>query len=150
MNTNTYRFLTRNAEETKTLAAAVGRLLKAGDVIAYTGGMGAGKTTFTTGLAQGLGVTDWVSSPTFSLINEYRGPIPLCHFDLFRVTNADDLYATGFFDYLDGRHILAVEWTENVPEALPPDAIRVHLEDTGENCRQITITGDERFEALCS
>ena len=146
--TKTYQFRTASPEETKALAEKVGKLLRPGDVIAYTGPMGAGKTTFTVGLARGLGITDWVSSPTFSLINEYRGPVPLCHFDLFRVTDADDLYATGFFDYLDGRHILAVEWTENVPEALPPDSIRVDLEPSGEESRIITITGDERFETL--
>ena len=146
----TVAFSTRSAQETKALARRLAALLRPGDVLAYTGGMGAGKTTFTTGLAEGLGITDWVSSPTFALMNEYRGAVPLCHFDMFRVTGVDDLYATGFFDYLDGRRILAVEWSENIPEALPEDCIRIRFETTGGDGRTITMTGDERLEMLCT
>ena len=117
-------------------------------VIAFYGGMGAGKTTFTVGLARGLGSTDWVSSPTFALVQEYRGPRPLCHFDFYRITGEEDLYATGFFDYLDGRRILAVEWSERVPEALPEKAIRIGFEPLGGDVRRITITGEDRLAAL--
>lgn len=138
---------THSPQETQEAAARLAALLRPGDVLAYTGPMGAGKTTFTAGLARGLGLTDWVSSPTFALVHQYtQGTGPsLCHFDLFRIHNEDELYDTGFFDYLDGQNILAVEWSENIPGSLPPDAIRVDLTPTGEQSRLITMTGDERF-----
>ena len=122
-----------------------------GDVLAYTGPMGAGKTTFTVGLARGLGSSDWVSSPTFALGQEYRGPVPLCHFDFYRITGVDDLYATGFFDYLDGTRVLAVEWSERIPDALPEGAIHIRFEPLENDCRRITIStpaGDDRLAAL--
>ena len=141
-------FTTRSPAETQNLAERLAALLQPGDVLAYTGPMGAGKTTFTVGLARGLGSTDWVSSPTFALVQEYRGPRPLCHFDFYRITGEEDLYATGFFDYLDGRRILAVEWSERVPEALPEKAIRIGFEPLGGDVRRITITGQDRLAAL--
>lgn len=144
----TVTLTTQNAAETKELAARLAALLRPGDVLAYTGGMGAGKTTFTAGLARGLGSTDWVSSPTFALVQEYRGPQVLCHFDFYRISGVDDLYATGFFDYLDGVRILAVEWSERIPEALPEDAIRIDFAHAGGDTRTITLRGDDRLEAL--
>lgn len=141
-------FTTRSPAETQSLAERLATLLQPGDVLAYTGPMGAGKTTFTVGLARGLGSTDWVSSPTFALVQEYRGPRPLCHFDFYRITGEEDLYATGFFDYLDGRRILAVEWSERVPGALPAEAIRIGFEPLGGDVRRITITGEDRLAAL--
>lgn len=120
-------------------------LLRGGDLLAYTGGMGAGKTTFTIGLAKGLGVDGWVSSPTFALVHEYDGPLPLCHFDMFRITTLDDLYSTGFFDYLDSGRVIAVEWSENIAAALPPSHITVDFAPGEGDGRTITITGDERF-----
>ena len=134
-----------------TLGFLTAKLLRPGDVLAYTGPMGAGKTTFTVGLARGLGSSDWVSSPTFALVQEYRGPVPLCHFDFYRITGVDDLYATGFFDYLDGTRVLAVEWSERIPDALPEGAIRIRFEPLGNDCRRITIStpaGDDRLAAL--
>ena len=98
----TVTITTHSPAQTQALAERLAKLLRPGDVLAYTGPMGAGKTTFTVGLARGLGSSDWVSSPTFALVQEYRGPVPLCHFDFYRITGVDDLYATGFFDYLDG------------------------------------------------
>lgn len=144
----TVTFTTRSPAETQALAERLAKLLRPGDVLAYTGPMGAGKTTFTVGLARGLGSTDWVSSPTFALVQEYRGPLPLCHFDFYRITGVDDLYATGYFDYLDGSRILAVEWSERIPEALPPEAIRIDFEPLENDCRRITVTGEERLAAL--
>lgn len=120
-------------------------LLRGGDLLAYTGGMGAGKTTFTIGLAKGLGVDGWVSSPTFALVHEYEGPLPLCHFDMFRITTLDDLYSTGFFDYLDSGRVIAVEWSENIAAALPPGHLTVDFAPGEGDRRTITITGDERF-----
>lgn len=144
----TVTFTTRSPAETQALAERLAKLLRPGDVLAYTGPMGAGKTTFTVGLARGLGSTDWVSSPTFALVQEYRGPLPLCHFDFYRITGADDLYATGYFDYLDGSRILAVEWSERTPEALPENALHIDFTPLEGDARRIVITGDERLAAL--
>lgn len=144
----TLTFTTHSPGETKALAERLAHLLSLGDVLAYTGPMGAGKTTFTAGLAKGLGSTDWVSSPTFALVQEYRGTVPLCHFDLYRIAGPDDLYATGFFDYLDGTRILAVEWSERIPEALPEDCWHIDLQPLEGDSRRITITGDDRLAAL--
>ena len=101
-----------------------------------------GKTAFTRGLARGLGITDGVSSPTFALVHEYRGNIPLYHFDMYRVSGWDDLYSTGFFDYLETGAVLAIEWSENIEGALPEDVIRIHISqgDT-ENERVFQISG---------
>lgn len=123
----------------------VAGLLRGGDLLAYTGGMGAGKTTFTIGLAKGLGLDAWVSSPTFALVHEYEGLLPLCHFDMFRITAFDDLYSTGFFDYLDSGRVIAVEWSENIAAVLPPRHLTVDFATGEGDTRTITITGDERF-----
>ena len=114
--------------------------------IAFTGGMGMGKTCFVRGLASVLCPHSGVSSPTFSLVNEYGGEIPLYHFDMYRVTSLDDLYSTGFFDYLGTEAILVIEWSENILDALPENTIWVRMERLGDNDRKITIEGDERFE----
>ena len=138
-------FHTRSPEETKAAARELAKLLRPGDLLAYRGGLGAGKTTFTAGLAQGLGSSAWVSSPTFALMNLYDGPIPLCHFDMYRITSLEDLYSTGFFDFLEGGAVVAVEWSENIASALPEPHITVEFTDEGEGRRTITVTGDERF-----
>lgn len=138
-------FETNSPEETQAVAREMAAKLRPGDLIAYRGGMGAGKTTFTAGLAQGLGSTAWVSSPTFALVHQYDGPLPLCHFDMYRVTTLDDLYSTGFFDYLEGGAVLAVEWSENIQEALPKPHITVAFTMAEGNRRTITVTGDDRF-----
>lgn len=136
---------TASAEETIAAGESLAKLLRPGDVIAYRGGMGAGKTTFTVGVARGLGLEAWVSSPTFALVHEYEGRVKLCHFDMFRISTADDLFSTGFFDYLDQGAILAVEWSENIEDWLPKPYITVELCQEGDDRRQIIITGDERF-----
>lgn len=138
---------TTTPAETVAAGEQLARLLRPGDVVAYRGGMGAGKTTFTVGLARGLGLTDWVSSPTFALVHEYRegaAKLPLCHFDMFRIGSHEDLYSTGFFDYLDAGAVLAVEWSENIATALPAGCVVVDFAIEGDS-RTITITGDERF-----
>lgn len=138
-------FTTHSPEETIATGETFAKLLRGGDLVAYRGGMGAGKTTFTVGVARGLGLDAWVSSPTFALVNEYEGKaVRLCHFDMFRITSHDDLYSTGFFDYLDSGAIVAVEWSENIAAALPQPHITVDIAIDGDN-RTITITGDERF-----
>ena len=133
------RFLCKDQNDTQAAAAALAKLLRPGDVIAYRGGMGAGKTTFTRGLAGGLGITEQVSSPTFTLINEYRGEKNrLCHVDAYRLTGGDDLVDTGFFDYVDSGWIAAVEWSEMVE--LDAD-FTVSFERIDDNTRKITIEG---------
>lgn len=138
-------FETNSPEETQAVARKLAEKLRPGDLIAYRGGMGAGKTTFTAGLAQGLGSTAWVSSPTFALVHQYDGPLPLCHFDMYRVATLDDLWSTGFFDYLEGGAVLAVEWSENIQEALPQPHITVAFTMLEGSRRTITVTGDDRF-----
>ena len=105
--------------------------LKSGSVVAFWGGMGMGKTQMMRGIAAGLGLHAEVSSPTFALVHEYGGQPPLVHFDMYRVTGWEDLYSTGYFDYLDAGCILVIEWSENIASALPDDAIhiRIHRED---------------------
>jgi len=143
-------FESNSAEETAAAAEKFAENLKAGDTVLYTGEMGAGKTHFTKGIARYLGITDTVASPTFAIVNEYHGgKIPLFHFDLFRIETFDDLYATGFFDYLDRDGIIAVEWSENIPAlADEPESVwTVDIAKTGENSRRITI--EKKGERQC-
>ena len=143
-------FHTQSPEETKAAARQVAALLRPGDLIAYRGGMGAGKTTFTAGLAQGLGSEAWVSSPTFALVNEYQGRLTVEHFDMYRVESWDDLYSTGFFDYLGSDCILVIEWSENIAGALPEDAITIDIQPgERENDRVITISGWKKEGKPC-
>ena len=140
-------FKTTSTSQTEKLAENLSHILKKGDTIAFFGGMGMGKTAFVRGLAKGLLVRDEVSSPTFAIVNEYRGDIPIYHFDMYRVTSFDDLYTTGFFDYLDAESgIIACEWSENIENALPENAIKITFERISDDERVITIKGDERFE----
>lgn len=133
-------------EETIEFAKKIGKLLKKGDVIAYIGGLGAGKTTFTRGLAMGLGLEDNVSSPTFSLVNEYHGEnICLYHFDMYRIMGADDLETTGFYDYPLEDGVFAIEWSENIFDELPENTIYIHIKPLEGDVRIITVKGDERF-----
>ncbi len=137
------RYITSSAAETEALAERLAGQLRGGEVIAFVGGMGMGKTCFTHGLAAGLGIDPGeVSSPTFALVNEYRGGrLPLFHFDMYRVESFDALYSTGFFDYLDQGGVVAVEWSENIAGALPEECIRITFERLDETSRAITIEG---------
>ncbi len=133
-------YTTNSPEETEALGFRLAEKLKPGTVIAYRGDLGAGKTAFTRGLARGLGCTDLVTSPTYTIVNEYLGGrLPLFHFDMYRLRSADDLWDIGWDDYLDRGGVCAVEWSENVEDALE-DPIRVTIEKTGENSRKITIS----------
>lgn len=137
-------FVTKSAAETEELAAQIAKKLIPGTVIAFFGGMGMGKTAFTRGLARGLGLDSHVSSPTFAIVNDYGGNPPLVHFDMYRVTSWDDLYTTGFYDYMDMGAILAVEWSENIENAIPENAVRITIEQGGsDDERIITIDGIE-------
>ena len=130
-------WVTRSAAETEALGAAVGRALTGGAVLALFGGLGMGKTAFVRGLAAGRGLEAEVSSPTFALVHEYGGQPPLVHFDMYRVKGWDDLYSTGFFDYIDAGCILAVEWSENVEGALPEEALRFRFARREDGAREI-------------
>lgn len=140
---------TNSAEETMALAEQIGARLHAGDVIAYFGGLGVGKTAFTRGLAKGMGLPDVVSSPTFAIVQEYHGGgLSLYHFDMYRIDGAMDLESTGFYDYPLDEGVFAIEWSENIRSELPADCIRITIQRTAEEQRKITIEGDERFADL--
>ena len=140
--------LTNSPEETEAVGAALAKILTAGTVIAYEGDLGAGKTAFTRGLARGLGYAEPVTSPTYTIVNEYLGGrLPLFHFDMYRLASADDLWDIGWEDYLDRGGICAVEWSENVREALE-NAVTVRIEKLGEDSRRITMEGAMDFAAI--
>ena len=136
-------YLSHSEQETEELGAALAGRLKAGDVVAYRGDLGAGKTAFTRGLARGLGCTGRVTSPTFTIVNEYEGRIPLFHFDLYRLGDEEELWDIGWEDYLGRGGVCAVEWSENFPSALPPDSVTVTIRRCPENedWRRITVEG---------
>ena len=134
-------FKTNSPAETEAVGEALGKRLQPGTVLAYRGDLGAGKTAFTRGLARGLGATEQVTSPTYTIVNEYlSGRLPLFHFDMYRLASADDLFDIGWEDYLERGGVCAVEWSENVEEALE-NAIFVTIEKTGEDSRRITVEG---------
>ena len=131
---------TSSVTETEQFAEEFAKELKPGTVLAFFGGMGVGKTAFTRGLARGLNIPAAVASPTFAIVNDYGGNPPLAHFDMYRIESWEDLYSTGFFDYIDAGYILAVEWSENIENALPEDSIRVTIsKGENENDRLITL-----------
>ena len=132
--------ITHSKAETVAVGRALAARLAPGALIAFTGGLGAGKTAFCQGLAEGLGCTDPVSSPTFAIVNFYRGPRPFAHFDLYRIHTAQDLAAAGFYDYLDMGAVVAAEWSENCAELLAAEnPIRVDIENLGGDERRIRI-----------
>ncbi len=134
-------FLSESPADTEAAGAALGRRVKPGTVIAYRGDLGAGKTAFTRGLARGLGITQPVTSPTYTIVNEYlTGRLPLFHFDMYRLGSAEELFDIGWEDYLERGGVCAVEWSENVSEAME-NAVTVSIEKTGDTSRRITITG---------
>jgi len=141
-------YFTSSPEETEKLGAALAAKLKPGAVLAYRGDLGAGKTAFTRGLARGLGITDPVTSPTYTIVNEYLGGrLPLFHFDMYRLSSSDDLFDIGWEDYLDRGGICAVEWSENVADAME-DAILITIEKTGEDSRRIAVEGGAAYADL--
>ena len=141
-------FITHSPEETERVGAALGRVIPAGTVIAYEGDLGAGKTAFTRGLSRGLGCAEQVTSPTYTIVNEYlSGRCPLFHFDMYRLGSADDLWDIGWEDYLDRNGVCAVEWSENVREALE-DPVIVRIEKLGDETRRITLEGGDFLAAV--
>ena len=136
-------FITHSSLQTEEVGQALAKQLSPGAVIAYRGDLGAGKTAFTRGLARGLGIREPVTSPTYTIVNEYlSGRMPLFHFDMYRLTSADDLFDIGWEDYLERGGVCAVEWSENVWEAME-QPITVTIEKLGEQSRRITVTGGD-------
>ena len=141
-------FITNSPFETEKVGEALGKVLLPGSILAYEGDLGAGKTAFTRGLARGLGATEQVTSPTYTIVNEYlSGRMPLFHFDMYRLASSDDLWDIGWEDYLERGGVCAVEWSENVRDAME-DAITVCIQKLGEEKRKITITGGAGLEDL--
>ena len=139
------RYITNSPEETEKVGQALGKVLEPGTVLAYRGDLGAGKTAFTRGLARGLGATDRVTSPTYTIVNEYlSGRLPLFHFDMYRLGSSEELWDIGWEDYLLRGGVCAVEWSENIDDALE-DAVIVCIEKLDENTRAITIEGSEIY-----
>lgn len=119
-------YISRSLEDTERIAKEIASTLSGNEVVAYLGGLGAGKTTFTRGLVSAFGVDSGVHSPTFAIVNEYQGTVPVYHFDMYRVADEDDLYSTGFYDYL-GKGLVIIEWSENILDFLPADTIFIEL-----------------------
>ena len=139
------QYITHSPEETRALGRTLAQALQGGTVVAFTGDLGAGKTAFVSGMAEGLGIEERVTSPTFTIVNEYEGGrLPLFHFDMYRLGSADELFHIGWEDYLARGGVCAVEWSENVEEALDEDTVRVDISrGDDENTRVITIEGVE-------
>ena len=137
------QYITHSPDETRALGRTLAQALQGGAVVAFTGDLGAGKTAFVRGMARGLGIAQRVTSPTFTIVNEYEGGrLPLFHFDMYRLGSADELFHIGWEDYLARNGVCAVEWSENVDEALDGDTIRVDISrGEDDNTRIITIEG---------
>ena len=136
-------YISRNESETEALGARLAASLPGGSVVAMYGDLGAGKTAFVRGMARGMGLSCRVSSPTFTIVNEYLGERELIHFDMYRIGSADELFDIGWEDYLNRGAVCAVEWSENVEDAFFGDEIVVRIEKLGDTERQITIEGAE-------
>ena len=136
-------YITKNEHETELVGETFSRELPAGAVIAMYGDLGAGKTAFVRGMARGMGIDCRVSSPTFTIVNEYLGERELIHFDMYRLSDADELFDIGWEDYIARGAVCAVEWSENVEDAFYGDEIVVSIRKTGDTERAITIEGVE-------
>lgn len=140
-------YISHSYEETLQIASGLAKALEKGTVIGFIGGLGMGKTAFTTGFVKGLGIDAQVSSPTFAICNDYIGENNrVYHFDMYRVESWDDLYSTGFFDYLDTDAYILAEWSENIFAALPDDSVIIQIERLGENDRLIKIMTKSEVE----
>lgn len=137
------QIITSSTEQTEQLGEQLGRRLKSGTVLALYGGLGAGKTALIRGIARGLGVTQPVTSPTYTIVHEYEGRLPLFHFDMYRLSDSDGLYDIGWEDYLGRGGVCAVEWSEVIEDALDEEenCVKIVIEPIGETQRQITISG---------
>ena len=136
-------YKTNNVNETEKIGFLLGQTVRSG-VVAMFGDLGAGKTAFTRGFAKGMGINCDVSSPTFALVHCYRAKFPVCHFDMYRINTFDDLYSTGFFDYLDSGAVLVIEWSENIIDFIgDEEIITVDIKRLGDNEREISVERGE-------
>lgn len=136
-------FRSSSQEDTIKIGYDVGSRCQGGEVIALYGTLGVGKTVFVKGLALGLGIGESITSPTFAIVHSYEGRLPLLHFDMYRLSCADELLDIGWDDYLDGKNVVALEWSENVEKIIPENAIRVSIRSTGESTREISVEGGD-------
>lgn len=143
------QFKTNNAIETEELGRKIADALKGGEVIAMTGDLGAGKTTMTKALAKGLGIEEYVTSPTFTIVNEYEGRLKLFHFDIYRIADIEEMYDLGFEEYIYGDGVSIIEWSNLIKEILPEDTINIEILASGIDERNITISGrGNKFDNL--
>jgi len=136
--------ISNSPEETEKIAFQVGKELQVGDVVCLNGELGSGKTVFTKGLAKSLGVQDYITSPTFTIVNEYMGQIPVYHFDVYRINDPQEMYEIGFEDYIFGDGVTIIEWSDNISEILPKESIYIYIKKDitkGENYREIIVKG---------
>jgi tRNA threonylcarbamoyladenosine biosynthesis protein TsaE len=134
------RFITESAEETSNIGEQLGRLLSKGNIICLSGDLGAGKTAFTKGIAKGLGVEDYVTSPTYTIINEYQGRLPLYHFDVYRLNDVEEMYELGYEEYFFGDGIVVLEWADIVRDIIPGDRLWITILNTkGDDSREIIM-----------
>lgn len=122
------KFCTGSVEETAALGKKLGQILRSGDTVCLTGDLGTGKTAFTAGIAKALGIDGYITSPTFTIVNEYEGKLPLYHFDVYRIGSADEMFEIGYDEYISGKGITVIEWAERIEEMLPPERIEVMID----------------------
>ena len=139
-------FITRSSEQTTQLGEKIGELLHGGEVIAFTGDLGAGKTTMTRGISLGMGLGDEVTSPTFALLNIYQGDtLRLCHFDMYRIADSSQLESVSFYDCMDENTVIVIEWSENIADELDDDTIYIDIKRIDDDTREININGGDFF-----
>lgn len=142
------RIITNSAEETMNIGKKIGEKLMPGDILSLNGDLGAGKTHITKGIARGLNVEDYITSPTFIIVNEYEGRIPLYHFDVYRIEDIDEMYEIGFDEYLYGKGACIIEWGKIVKELLPSNTINIEINKLEDDQREIIIDEETRFKFL--
>ncbi len=146
-------YISNSADETRQIAAEITKKLKSGSVICMYGDLGAGKTAFVQGMAQALGINEPVTSPTFTIVNEYYGTLPLYHFDVYRIVSSDEMYEIGFDEYINGNGICVIEWAELIEDILPEDSICITIRkniEKGEDYREIIVKGCKELENSCN
>jgi tRNA threonylcarbamoyladenosine biosynthesis protein TsaE len=134
------KFNTKSVEETSKIGEQLGKLLNKGNIVCLSGDLGAGKTAFSKGIAKGLGVEDYVTSPTYTIINEYEGRLPLYHFDVYRLNNVEEMYELGYEEYFFGDGVVVLEWADVVRDIIPGERLWITILNTkGDNSREIIV-----------
>ena len=142
-------YYSKSPEETKALAQKFSKELEKGDVITLNGDLGVGKTAFTQGLAEGLGIKEYLNSPTFTIVNCYEGDLPLYHFDVYRIEDEDEMYEIGYEEYIFGDGVSVIEWAENIEDALPKDCKKVTIQKIDQEKRKIIFKHYSRQKYNC-